>query len=46
MTEDVATQAGCQSDPTVVAVPQHLLFGTPRNRMYGCHRARYRAARS
>ena len=28
MTEDVAAQAGCQSDQTVIGIPGHLLSGT------------------
>ena len=28
MTEDVATQAGCQGDQTVIGIPGHLLSGT------------------
>ena len=28
MTEDVAVQAGCQGDQTVIGIPGHLLSGT------------------
>ena len=37
MTEDVAAQAGCQGDQTVIGIPGHLLSGTSWNRMHGHH---------